>query len=400
MRTCLAVNPKYSGEDTPALKADGRVDRRFFVLKDIDHRDTAILKGLAIAAIVFHNFFHALSPVHQNEFTFVPSRFGEFLANLVHPALAIQALFAFFGHYGVEVFIFLSAYGLTKSHWDDSASWSQFMWGRIKKLYPIFGLVVLPWAIASCLLMGPAVFFGQWGLEVLLMALGVSTILGFLMPPVGPWWFIPFIVQFYAIWPVMRKLTVRFGWKGLLLLAILCRVLTYATFPILAHWRLDLLLTPIGHMPELCLGIIAARYEFRITAPIGLLGCAVLLLGSEYWYLWQFTFAAALVISLWAYSLIRANLRNIQFLQQLGKYSLLIFLVNAIVRDQFLSYATSPGWQLLWGFASAGISFLIAAIIQEWLLPRPATAPQRQTLQPTNKPQPALRVLGGLEQLR
>lgn len=195
--------------------------------------------------------------------------------------------------------------------------------------------------------------------------------MGFALPPVGPWWFIPFIVQFYAIWPFLRKVAARFGWQGLLVLAILCHIITFATFPILARWKLDLLLTPIGHMSELCLGIVAARYELRITAPFGLLSCVILWLGSEDRDLWMFTYLAALLVSLWVYSLIRAHLRNIPFLQKLGEYSLLVFLVNAIVRDQFLSHATSPASQLLWACISAGVSFLIAAIVQDWLLAGP-----------------------------
>ena len=74
------------------------------------------------------------------------------------------------------------------------------------------------------------------------------------------------------------------------------------------------------------------------------------------------------------------HLRHIPFLQRLGEYSLLVFLVNAIVRDQFLSRAVSPASQLLWACISAGVSFLIAAIIQEWLLPKPAPARQMQAV--------------------
>ncbi|HEY3707185.1 MAG TPA: hypothetical protein VGL22_19145, partial [Terracidiphilus sp.] len=82
-------------------------------LSGLDHCDTAVLKGLAILAIVFHNFFHLISPVRQNEFVFHPGLFAVFLQTVRQPSLAIQAFFSFFGHFGVAVFIFLSAYGLT-----------------------------------------------------------------------------------------------------------------------------------------------------------------------------------------------------------------------------------------------------------------------------------------------
>lgn len=216
-----------------------------FVLRVLDPCDSAILKGLAISAIVFHNFFHFVSPVHQNEFTFLPSRFPVFLETVIHPSLAIQALFSFFGHFGVDIFVFLSAYGLSKSHWDDPATWSLFMWGRIKKLYPTFGLVVIPWFFAVSVALGPLEVIRQVGLGILLMSLGVSTLLGFGLPPVGPWWFIPFIVQFYAIWPLMRKMTAKFGWQSLLILAVLSLAATYAFNPLLAHWSVDLLMTQL-----------------------------------------------------------------------------------------------------------------------------------------------------------
>src|SRR5512133_1523766 len=106
-------------------------------LDTLDKKDTTILKALAILAIVFHNFFHISVKVHENEFDFSPDRFGVFLQTVAHPSLAIQALFAFYGHYGVQIFIFLSAYGFAKTHWDDPASWHSFMCSRVKKLYPM-----------------------------------------------------------------------------------------------------------------------------------------------------------------------------------------------------------------------------------------------------------------------
>lgn len=83
-------------------------------LDTLDQKDTTILKALAILAIVFHNFFHVAIKVHENEFDFRPERFGAFMQAVVHPSLTIQALFAFYGHYGVQIFMFLSAYGLAR----------------------------------------------------------------------------------------------------------------------------------------------------------------------------------------------------------------------------------------------------------------------------------------------
>jgi hypothetical protein len=70
---------------------------RVFTLQELDLKDTTILKGLSIIAIVLHNFFHVLGPTHQNEFTFQASRFPLFLHVVLHSSLAIQAFFTFLG---------------------------------------------------------------------------------------------------------------------------------------------------------------------------------------------------------------------------------------------------------------------------------------------------------------
>ncbi len=344
------------------------LDARLWTL---DARDTTILKGIAIFAIVFHNFFHAVSPVHQNEFTFDPKRFLLFLHTVREPALSIQASFSFLGHFGVQIFIFLSAFGLAKSHWDAPENWAAFMAGRVKKLYPMFGLVVLPWIIMACIQHGPLTIIKSFGLQLALMFVGLSPFLpGHGLPPVGPWWFIAFIVQFYAIWPLLRRLTAKFGWPGLLVLSLLCIAVTSAADPLLAHWSINLLETPIGRMPNICFGIVAARYPIRIRIPLALAACAVWLLGNLYGALWPFTFTAALIGMLWIYGKLRGTLRGSGVVERIGRYSLPIFLVNGIIRNEFVTLASSATLQLVFACLSAIASFVVAIIIQDFLAPQ------------------------------
>ena len=77
----------------------------------LDRWDSLVLKGGAIIAIALHNYFHLISPVHENEFSFDPSNFYALLKSFQYPTQLIPALFSYFGHFGVRVFIFLSAYG-------------------------------------------------------------------------------------------------------------------------------------------------------------------------------------------------------------------------------------------------------------------------------------------------
>ena len=334
-------------------------------LQDLDLKDTAILKALAITAIILHNFFHLIGPTHQNEFSFSAARFPLFVQTMLRPELAFQAFFTFFGHFGVQVFIFLSAYGLAKSHWNDGSSWAGFMWRRVKKLYPDIGLAVLPWVIINCFLAGPSWFVQVLGLQTLLLLLGVSTILGFGLPVVGPWWFIAFIVQFYAMWLPLRSFAKKFGWLGLICLTVLCVGLIYAANSWLAHFGLNLLLTPMGRMKSICLGIAAARYPLRIPGWLAIASVAVLMLGSAYYAVWPLSFLAALLIFLWSYMALRDTLRRLPLLERLGRYSLLAFLLNGLVRLAFLPYATTPAKQLLYGAAELVTTFACSAIIYE-----------------------------------
>ena len=74
-------------------------------------RDALALKGITISAIALHNDFHLLPPIKENEFYFDLQRFFVFLSGLREIAHALQAVVSYLGHFGVQVFIFLSAYG-------------------------------------------------------------------------------------------------------------------------------------------------------------------------------------------------------------------------------------------------------------------------------------------------
>ena len=71
------------------------------------------MRGLAIIGIFLHNYCHWLGfAVKENEYTFTMSKASDLMQALAHPDLNLPIhLVSFFGHYGVPVFLFLSAYG-------------------------------------------------------------------------------------------------------------------------------------------------------------------------------------------------------------------------------------------------------------------------------------------------
>ena len=111
----------------------------------LSKNDTTVLKAAGIAMIVLHNYFHLFSGWSiQNEFTFKANNFEYFRThfsfNLYND---IGLLFAYFGHYGVQLFVFLSAYGLYTSYKNKPLYYWQFVRERIWKLWPAFFLAVL-----------------------------------------------------------------------------------------------------------------------------------------------------------------------------------------------------------------------------------------------------------------
>ena len=72
------------------------------------------MRGIAILGIFLHNYCHWLGTiVKENEYQFMQYNVSRLAEILTHPDIRLPMhLVSFFGHYGVPVFLFLSAYGL------------------------------------------------------------------------------------------------------------------------------------------------------------------------------------------------------------------------------------------------------------------------------------------------
>ena len=331
-----------------------------------DLGDTAALKTIGILSIVLHNYFHSLpKAVLENEFEFTPDHFRRFLSTVVDPTQTIPVLFSYLGHFGVQLFIFLSAYGLALKYWR-TLSWSEFVGGRIGKLYPMFLLAVGLWLLLRLIEYGtgfPAFFWSQLD-DLVLLTLGVFTLApGYGSAPVGPWWFLPFIVQFYCLWPAWAAFTRRTGAAGLLALSLGCLALMIFVAPILAHrWWINLVETPLGHMPELCLGVAVARYGVRISLIGALIAAGVFVLGNLQAIIWPLSFFCALVMLLYAYQLGATYLRSSKFIGFVADVSMPLFFVNGFLRSPFRRIAIYFDHWLVTIFAGLGFAVFSVAV--------------------------------------
>ena len=76
------------------------------------------MRGLAIIGIFLHNYCHWLNPVvKENEYQYFQQNVDWMASSICTPdSLLPMHIFSYLGHYGVPVFLFLSAYGLVMKY--------------------------------------------------------------------------------------------------------------------------------------------------------------------------------------------------------------------------------------------------------------------------------------------
>jgi len=318
-------------------------------------KDVQIFKCFAILMIALHNFLHSFPTPSQNEFTYQRVFFDQFIEIFyTTPELIIQGVFSYLGHFGVQVFIIISAYGLTLSHYQAQQYYGRFVVSRMKKIYPAFLLAILAWLCLRILWLLLQDDFSVAGLELPAIALKLlllsAFIPGYELEPVGPWWFIPFIFQFYLLFPLLSSLHQRYG--NLALLAI-------SAVGILAGYSADLVpfgiyYTVLPHLPVICFGIyLACNPQFELNKGLLLLCLLVFVLGNFFAVFFVFTHITAglLFLALFVYlkNCLTSGSRVEKAVLFIGQISLQIFLVNGFCRTPMFEWALADGrWFMIY----------------------------------------------------
>jgi len=339
--------------------------------------ESNILKGLAILLIVTHNFMHLFPETKELEFQFITSKFFNLLGLFkASPENSLQLLLSFFGHFGVQIFIFLSAYGLTKKYKNQDIYLLKFIKERALKIYPTFILAIVFWLLIAGWLnhgvLGPLKLL-YWNIEGLLLKLFLLSnfIPGKSLLPIGPWWFIPFIFQFYLIFPFLLKGYGRWGNQFLLFLS-LCTFLNLILLN--GHIAdLNLYFTVLGHFPEFALGVYLAnkdKSEIKFSKSILIPIIIVFILGNIYQAFWYFSHLSMLSILLIFFSLaskkIINNIKLKNFFIFYGSISMQLFLVNGFLRHTIINWAqTYDHWfiTILLCLLSLSVSTLVALLL-------------------------------------
>ena len=297
------------------------------------------IRGLAILAIFLHNYSHILSGiVTENEYSFVSKHPHQLLYQLLHPTLELPLhLLSFFGHYGVPLFLFLSAYGLEKKYSvsDKPAPVGKFIASHYAKLWVMMIIGFLPFLSLD-------IITADGSRDPLANIIPQLTMINTLFPfkpymvwP-GPYWYFPLMVQVYIMY---RLFLFRRTWHWAVGMLLLCQLVQHF-FTNNIYVQMWLRYNFIGSMLPFILGLLYSRYGRSISGKQALF---LLILSSVGIFLGSFTMSSWL----WVPALVCvAGLSLIQLLPQaiinpltwLGGISSTIFISHPLTRRIIIYY--------------------------------------------------------------
>ena len=241
------------------------------------------LRGLAIIGIFLHNYCHWLGPiVKENEYQYFQHNADWLNQVMGNPDINLPFhLISFFGHYGVPVFLFLSAYGLVmkyeaKPHLTSSTQMynisgkSQFNWREplrfIRYHYlKLFKMMIVGFAaftMVDYITPGPHHYDALDIVAMLGMFNNVLPDPDRIIWP-GPYWFFGLMLQLYIVY---RLFIYRRHWGCTVALMVICIAIQLALgfdnpeSEAMNRYRYNFM----GGMLPFGLGILYARYGEKI----------------------------------------------------------------------------------------------------------------------------------------
>ena len=350
------------------------------------------LRGIAILGIFLHNFCHWLNPVvKENEYQYFQHNVDWFAqcaarVNELFPAHVIS----FFGHYGVPVFLFLSAYGLEMKYGNGQSKApdgrrvvvSSFVRYHYLKLFKmmIVGFI--------CFTVVDAMTAGSWHYNVAQIVGQLLMINNFYDQPdrniwPGPFWFFGLMLQLYVVY---RLLLYRRHWGWTVGLMAVCTVAQLFMDPEgenLNYWRYNFM----GGMLPFGLGLLFARYGNKVMLVNLTFGsflmswvvCSFFIVSaSGSFYTWVIVPALVCYASVYFIKTVstlplpRLRARIGYVLGWLGNVSAALFVIHPAIRKVFITVSRQGDIYtglLLYAIASLGAAWLVMKLMRH--IPNP-----------------------------
>ena len=347
--------------------------------------ECAALRGLAIIGIFLHNYCHWLGPVvKENEYTFSQHNVDWLTAVMASPDGLLPAhLVSFFGHYGVPVFLFLSAYGLELKYGRSLyAPASRFVAYHWKKLFSMMIVGFVSFTIVDA--MTP----GRWHYTLTQVVAQLAMVNNLLPDPdhniwPGPFWFFGLMLQLYAVY---RLLLYKRHWAWTAGAMVVCLGVQLAFAPeseALNWYRYNFM----GGMLPFGLGLLYARYGNRIIltnlntlsllVSVVFCGFMVMWMSASY-LLWSVVPLVVCILCVYVVKLLSQAARRpvgawlMERLVWMGEISAALFVIHPTLRKVFIPISRHGDIYtglLLYAIAAIGAAWLIRLVMTK--IPKP-----------------------------
>ena len=321
----------------------------------LTRNECTAMRGIAILAIVLHNYCHFISSiVQENEYQFITSNNDRLWQVISHPDELLPVhLFSFFGHYGVPVFLFLSGYGLVRKYEtsDDCCPPVKFVRYSYLKL---LRMLIVGFSLFICVdMVTPGRFQFHWDnvIAQLLMYINVLPEPEKTIWP-GIYWFFGLMMELYIVYRLLFYR--RSSWIAVALIVV-CWLLQAFCDPegeTLNRLRYNC----IGGLLPFGLGIIAARVRTLRTgsttptdsayAPYGpilwllvfILSVALVFAMSFNFYTWLLWIPVFIILG--TIALVKAMPKwMLSIVTWFGSISAAMFVAHPIARKLFITVA-------------------------------------------------------------
>ena len=321
----------------------------------LTRNECTAMRGIAILAIVLHNYCHFISKiVQENEYQFFVSHNEQLWQVVTNPdALLPVHLLSFFGHYGVPVFLFLSGYGLVRKYETSDNFCPPVRFVRYSYL-KLLRMLFVGFSLFICVdMVTPGRFQFHWDnvIAQLLMYINVLPEPEKTIWP-GIYWFFGLMMELYIVYRLL--LYRRSSWIAVALIVV-CWLLQAFCDPegdTLNRLRYNC----IGGMLPFGLGIIAARVRTLRTgstfptdseyAPYGpilwllvfILSVALVFAMSFNFYTWLLLLPVFIIFG--TIALVKAMPKwMLSIVTWFGSISAAMFVAHPIARKLFITVA-------------------------------------------------------------
>ena len=168
--------------------------------------ECAAMRGIAILAIMLHNYCHFNSKiVQENEYEFLSFNNDRLWQVLSNPTELLPIhLLSYFGHYGVPVFLFLSGFGLVRKYESEPMETSPVRFLRYHYLKLLRMLIVgfSIFLVVDAVTPGRFAFHWDNVIAQLLMYINVLPEPGKIIWP-GIYWFFGLMMELYIVYRLL-----------------------------------------------------------------------------------------------------------------------------------------------------------------------------------------------------